>query len=262
MSATDILFFGRFHPVAVHFPIGILSAVALIELLAIVRPRRGSERPTGFLLILGTLGAIAAAALGLALEEGGGYDTALLERHETFGLTVVGLFIAASILKGLHHRLGRPKLLLSYRLAGAAGIAALILAGHYGGSLTHGSDYLTQYMPSWLPFAPKGDRRPGEAGDSDAFTARIEPILSAHCFECHGPDRERAGLRLDRRASMLAPVKSGKPVVVAGDAMASELVRRITLPRDRDGAMPPAGKAGLRPEDVIALIEWIDRGAP
>ena len=35
------------------------------------------------------------------------------------------------------------------------------------------------------------------------FATDIQPILRAHCIECHGPDKQRAGMRLDRKSSAL-----------------------------------------------------------
>lgn len=52
------------------------------------------------------------------------------------------------------------------------------------------------------------------------FNRDIRPILSEHCFSCHGPDvqKMKGGLRLDRREEALKPAKSGKKAILPRDA--------------------------------------------
>ena len=94
------------------------------------------------------------------------------------------------------------------------------------------------------------------------FNRDIRPILSEHCFACHGPDSasRKADLRLDRRESALAE-REGKRAIVPGDAAKSELVRRITS-HDADERMPPAeSKLVLNASEIALLRRWIDEGA-
>jgi mono/diheme cytochrome c family protein len=94
------------------------------------------------------------------------------------------------------------------------------------------------------------------------FNRHIRPILSNNCFECHGFDKNarKADLRLDVRESAIG-ARGDHVAIVPGDSAASELVRRITTD-DPDDAMPPAdSEHELTPEEVQALITWIDEGA-
>lgn len=94
------------------------------------------------------------------------------------------------------------------------------------------------------------------------FNRDVRPILSNHCFTCHGPDRvtREAGLRLDRRESATAELDSGQVAVVPGDADGSELIRRVTS-SDVD-RMPPAGQGKpLDAAQIEVLKRWIEQGA-
>jgi hypothetical protein len=102
----------------------------------------------------------------------------------------------------------------------------------------------------------------GQDAKAVDFNRDVRPILSAKCFQCHGPDDKvrKAGLRLDRRDGATAANRKGRHAVVAGKPDASELYRRITA--DQDEVMPPAriGKR-LSPQEVNTLKRWIEQGA-
>src|SRR5262245_26803016 len=72
------------------------------------------------------------------------------------------------------------------------------------------------------------------------FGRDVLPILQKHCHQCHGPDKDRGGLRLTNRELVLHGGDSG-PAVAPGKAAESLLLRRVTAldPRDR---MPPKGE--------------------
>jgi mono/diheme cytochrome c family protein len=89
------------------------------------------------------------------------------------------------------------------------------------------------------------------------FEARVRPVLVEHCFACHGPKKQQAGLRLDSRDSVLKGSDSG-PVVVAGAPEKSALVKAIN--HSGDTKMPP--KAKLKPEAIEALTAWVKMGLP
>lgn len=92
------------------------------------------------------------------------------------------------------------------------------------------------------------------------FEKEILPILEEHCFDCHGPDKEKAGLRLDQRAIMLKGGDSGIPTLVPGDPAGSYLIEVVKGEKDPDMRMPPKGDPLTA--DQIALVEkWISEGA-
>src|SRR4051812_35802480 len=70
------------------------------------------------------------------------------------------------------------------------------------------------------------------------FKRDIEPIFVKRCTECHGPDKQKSGLRLDNKADALKGGKSGKAAIAPGHSSESEILRRVTT-EDADDLMPP-----------------------
>ncbi len=99
------------------------------------------------------------------------------------------------------------------------------------------------------------------AAEPATFGSRVVPILEKNCTVCHGAEKQKAELRLDSHAAILIGAKSGE-ILKPGNAKASELMRRITLPEADDDVMPSDGKPHLRPEEIAVLEKWIAAGAP
>jgi cytochrome c553 len=99
------------------------------------------------------------------------------------------------------------------------------------------------------------------AADDDAafFTKSVEPILNDRCFSCHGPEKQKAKLRLDSREAVLKGGKSGA-AVVPGKPDDSLLIKAVRY-TDDDLKMPPKNKK-LSDEQVATLVDWVKRGAP
>ncbi|MCC7375530.1 MAG: PSD1 domain-containing protein [Verrucomicrobiales bacterium] len=95
------------------------------------------------------------------------------------------------------------------------------------------------------------------------FNRDVRPILSDHCFQCHGPDASarRGKLRLDLRDGVVGERKVG-PVVKLGDPDGSPLIARI-VSHDVEEIMPPPDlKKPLSAAQVATLKDWIRQGAP
>ena len=95
------------------------------------------------------------------------------------------------------------------------------------------------------------------------FNSQARPILSAHCFKCHGPDdgQRQSGLRLDLREKALAEADSGSPAILPGKPAESEFIKRI-LSDDPDQLMPPpSANKPLTAEEKKILRRWVAEGA-
>ena len=102
-----------------------------------------------------------------------------------------------------------------------------------------------------------------QAQETISFNRDIRPILSEHCFQCHGPDaQQRQGeLRLDQFQDATLPGQSGKLAIIPNQSKQSEVTARI-LSTDPDVVMPPPhiGKP-LNQKQIELVTRWIDQGA-
>ncbi|WP_146450704.1 DUF1553 domain-containing protein [Bythopirellula polymerisocia] len=95
-----------------------------------------------------------------------------------------------------------------------------------------------------------------------SFAHDVRPILSEHCYHCHGPDANtrEADLRLDSQDAFLDSEES-VGIVVAGNPNESELFLRI-VSTDEDMQMPPAeANRPLSAKQIETIRRWIDEGA-
>lgn len=90
------------------------------------------------------------------------------------------------------------------------------------------------------------------------YVREIEPIFSRHCYSCHGPDQQEAGLRLDAKSAALRGGESG-PVILAGKSAESRLIQ-LVAGLEKNLVMPKKGER-LSPEQIGLLRAWIDQGA-
>ncbi len=107
---------------------------------------------------------------------------------------------------------------------------------------------------------------PGSAGTSRPkidYSRDIKPILSNHCFACHGPDPKalKAGLRLDLPESAMKALASKGIAVVPGKPEKSELVARIRTADKGEIMPPPSHGKPLSAEQKDLLQAWIAAGA-
>ncbi len=113
-----------------------------------------------------------------------------------------------------------------------------------------------------LPFGAASLRAQNGAAQPAAakpdFVRDIQPILQAHCYECHGTQKTKNGLRLDVRASALKGGDNG-PAIVPGDSGHSLVIRRL-LGLDGEERMPK-DKDPLAKAEIELIRAWIDQGA-
>ena len=119
-------------------------------------------------------------------------------------------------------------------------------------------------VAAWFLTGPGAEgQAPTPAKGKVQFARDIQPVLSANCFICHGPDEKtrKAGLRLDDAASATKELKSGARAIVPGKSGASELIARIFSDSDDERMPPPKSQKHLKKAEKDLLKRWIDKGA-
>ncbi|MGJ8641656.1 MAG: c-type cytochrome domain-containing protein [Opitutaceae bacterium] len=259
-------FFGRFHPVALHLPIGIILLVALMETLRLVslgRLKFTTELP----VFLGAFSAVAAMTLGVLLMQGEAMKGDLVISHLRWGIATA---VAANVILILRFV---PQFNQSKRVRGAYYGAIYVTCGiltwasHQGASITHGETYLTAYAP-WI------DQDVVSAEDvalleglsksleeRDSYQHLIAPIFEQKCYECHRSSSFKGNLVMDTYAGLIQGGDVG-PALVPSDLESSLMIQRIHLPLADEERMPPANKPQLTAEETTLIEWWITAGAP
>lgn len=261
-----LLFFGRFHPLVLHVPIGTLVALFFMELIQWARPRLQLDRACEILLWIGVLSSMPTVVSGFLLATSGDYDAELLDRHQWLGWSTT--LLCVWLLVARYRVAAKPAFFRVYRFLLFVNLVLLTLAGHYGGSLTHGPNYLTRHMPdemkAWLGLGPKevpnpfAANIPGGGADSLDFAHQIVPILRHNCMECHGGDAAKGGFSINDRDMI---INSG--VLDFEHPEKSHLVRLLRTSKEQDRMPPPDAREDPLPEEEIVLIErWIAAGLP
>ena len=136
-----------------------------------------------------------------------------------------------------------PKLLFTVAVS-----VALAVAIHAAEKKTEGKVDLSKLPP---------------ASDKQGLTYEndIKPIFAKTCFKCHGPEKQKAKLRLD---SLAAALKGSEDtiVIVPGNSAKSVLLRNVARIGDEDSFMPPEEKGTPLTKEQVGLIRaWIEQGA-
>lgn len=269
---------GRFHLVLLHFPIALLFGVAATE--AFLRRRLPEEKRVdaiGALLVFAAAGAVVATATGLLLaadEEFRGHTATMLSQHRVGGIVTAVLAVATAV------AFRKASLKKAYLPLLAASLVGVTLTGHRGGDLVHGEGYLLSSLAEKkvdkedgdLVVASDGDETGNETGNEErqrypegsipsnpTYAKDIKPLLDRSCVKCHGPEKRKGGLRLDKKRFALKGGETG-PAVVAGNVAESLLIKYITLPADDEDIMPSRGKL-LANSEIETLKKWVEQGA-
>ena len=253
-----IQFIGRLHPLLVHLPIGFLVLLGVLEGLALLPRFKHASSVSRLIVAMCVPIVIFSAACGWVLSWSGGYDEHTLWWHKWLGTALVPAIMILAMLQ-------RRGWVTIYRGWLVVTLVLLSVAGHFGGSLTHGSDY---FLELWKSTDTTSDQAtnpavgvPNDAYSRPVFATAIQPIFKEYCLGCHGPEKSKGGLRLDTIEHIFAGGDSGT-VIERGSAERSLMIKRLHLPEDVDEHMPPSGKK--QPTAIqIALLEWwINVGAP
>lgn len=299
-------FFGRTHVLFLHLPIGLIIGAFTIEVFGFFKRSKGFDVAAAWLFVLGAGASIVAVITGMLLgtevagpQKDTGETLSIFQLlfadstdqgvsetmgwHMWLGITLMVAAIVAAVLKviavrrqwrdaesAIPERGGWP--LGVSRLAMIGSMTALPFAGHLGGNMTHGQQYLTDRapfdVPEWMVAWPEvveeddgDDVVVGTSTKPDGSVASwvnvIQPAINNSCIKCHGPSKQNADIRLDTLKYATEGEGLDYPVITAGDAQYSSLYEVITLPQSHDMYMPPDPKKALTVEMVSFIGEWL-----
>lgn len=241
-----IEYLGKFHPLLVHLPIGFLVLLGLFEWLALRPGGRRLHDANRLILLLTIPAALLSIALGWLMAENHHYDPRLLFRHRWLGTATGG---AVLLLWAIRQR----GWFTAYRRGLFATLILLGIASHYGGSLTHGSDFL-----SW-PKKRAAATPPRSMEDllaQPAYATLIQPLFNNYCTGCHGETKAKGGLRLDSSEHVLEGGDSGS-LFEPAEGAPTLIGWHLNLPDDDDDHMPPEGKPQFSPAQLAVLNWWL-----
>lgn len=200
-------------------------------------------------LLVSSVTAVLSALMGLFLSKEAGYDPDALAIHKWAGaFTSFGLFLLYAFMSGI-----RKLPLLNYILA--FGICLIVvLAGHFGGNITHGENYVL------APVTPEKKRVIAAFEDAVVYTDMVEPILESKCMSCHNSNKAKGELIMETKELLLKGGKEGK-LWDSAKADLGLMMERIHLPETEKKHMPPKGKPQLSNEEIVILYSWIKSGA-
>jgi uncharacterized membrane protein/mono/diheme cytochrome c family protein len=255
-----LIFWGHFHPMLVHLPIGMFFMAGILHFFY-AQKQEVAQPIVVHMLIWTSAFALISAAMGWSLAQAGEYDPGTLQIHQWLGVStcVLSLGLTYVMRAGLNRHLTNSLFIL--------GLLCLTVTGHYGGNLTHGSDYLTASLPA--PAQKMLGIKKDEAEEvpkitnmkeAVVYTQLVKPILTQRCISCHNAEKQKGKLRLDAPNFILAGGEDG-PIIAAGKPLESELIKRLLLEENDEHHMPPKGKTPLTENEISLLHWWIQQGA-
>ncbi|RVU00822.1 cytochrome C [Mucilaginibacter limnophilus] len=243
---------GRMHPMILHFPIAILILAMVLEFFRFKDKYQAElfyQRFTSNLLLIGLISAAVTVIMGLFLSKEEGYEGSILQWHKWTGVSIV---LVASVIYWCRN-------FTWYNAPLAKGgavvtILCLVLAGHFGATLTHGESFVLG------PILPQKTMPQVSLEQAQVYEHVVKPILEAKCNSCHNPEKLKGQLMLTDEASILKGGKTGK-LIIPGKPELSLLIQRIHLPAEDKKHMPPTGKPQLTDEEALLLQLWVKNGA-
>lgn len=247
-------FIGHFHPSLVHLPVGILLTGLFLQALSVREKNKQFRAVLPLIYGAGFMTALASCFSGYLLSLGDEYEIGTLTFHMWMAIGTTG--VAAL----LFYLVWKKRFDTTTRTVSFLLLAGIVITGHLGGTLTHGSGYLSLSVLNTKEGAAFRRAPVPDVQQALLFSDLVQPVLHEKCFSCHGPSKRKGGLRMDDTTAFLKGGKNGK-VLNPENAETSELWKRLKLPADDDDHMPPSQKPQLSENEMALLHWWLQQGA-
>lgn len=245
---------GHLHPVVVHLPIGFLALAILFELLSYFKKFEQLKIAIPITIFVGFITAVLSCIFGYLLSLGGEYELSQINNHKIAGITlaVASGLLFISTTDFVKKIFSIPRLIFSSLCVVV--LLIMIYTGHQGGSLTHGSDYLSIKLIN-EPIRKK----PSSVAEALLFEDIVQPILIQRCGQCHREGKMKGQFSVQTLETLLKGGKT-RAAIVAGSLNKSELFNRITLDPSNEKYMPADGKTPLTKAEIEIIQWWIEKG--
>ncbi|WP_296704521.1 c-type cytochrome domain-containing protein [Algoriphagus sp.] len=253
--------FGRFHPILVHLPIGILAFGIILVFLS----KKGSTQyleSIRLAFLLGGVAAVFSSISGFLQYQNEGFSWDTVQFHLIFGWATVlasfWLYYEAKKSTSFPEK---------FKLKSSGLFALMLFTGHLGGNITHGEEYLIEVLPpelqSLLGFEKepeKGLVLPEQGWEQLAYYDQvIQPIINQNCKSCHNPKNLKGELDLTSYEALIKGGEDGS-ILTSGNADQSALYSRLILPKDDEDHMPPKEKRQPEKEAIELIKAWVELG--
>lgn len=251
------LWLGRFHPLIVHFPIVLILLASLLEAGKYFNLMMIGDKLLKFILIGAVLSTLASIGIGFFLYASGDYAGNLMNWHLKAGsvLGTLMLMTLAFYFLNLRNKRYFPFYVTGLLLCNVL----MIVTAHQGGMMTHGKEFLSEYIPAMLDRSEAGQIKP--ENEMLVYEDMIAPILEAKCVSCHNTQRKKGGLSLSNYSDLFTRGESNHPSIITGKPDSSESYLRVNLPLTHKDHMPPDGKTPMTADEIDLLKHWIGSGA-
>lgn len=239
-----IEFFGKFHPLLVHLPIGFFLLAFVLKIYSFWRQKEVVDAILPAILILSILASVFSSVTGYLLSQSGEYDVEMVNDHQW---TAIGFTIILCLFYFLRNY---QKLNLLFWI----GLSVLLMVvGHLGGSLTHGEGFL-----NLTKNVEKNQIM--DVQEAKVYEDLVRPIFEEKCYACHSSKKQKGKLRLDSQIAIEMGGKN-KNLIIPHEVEKSLLSQRLFLKDSDEEHMPPKGKPQLTDAELKIINWWIKEGA-
>lgn len=224
---------GRWHPLLLHFPI-VLIFIAVIQYWR-------KDKAAHWYQTAATLFTLLSALTGFILSMEGDAKGNLILTHQWLGISVAMIMVMWYFLSSYI----KPK---PTRILHGLIIILIVLAGHFGGMLTHGEEFLAFNQATGIAVTlPE---------NPNIYEHLVQPVFDARCVSCHNENKAKGKLILTHYSALEKGGESG-----AMTNPDSELLRRLLLSTDHEEHMPPAKEKQLTNNELLIVKSWFEHGA-
>ncbi len=230
-----------------HLPIGSLLTTFLLLLVSKYQ-KAGLEKAIRIGVDFSFAGALMASLMGYLLSLDEAYDFNTLKFHFWAGIITLILSFSLCVLDRMK---GKENIFFgSYLLT----LVALTVAGHKGGQITHGEDYLS------TADLFEDSKVVVQKDSVDYYKEVVNVIFEDKCISCHNANKSKSELRLDRYDLVLKGGERGS-MFDPKNPQNGRLVKYISLPKEDDLHMPPKNKPQLTEKEKWLLTYWVSSRA-